>query len=359
MIGEKRDHTPRIVSKWVPNPELWDLVKLAWKMRAEGRTYSDIQKATGGKIYRTINCWQTFFTNKTYLGIQKFGDLEVSNHHEPAVTLEMWEAVQKRMHAYPGGLGISHPRRNAYPSLLSGLATCMECGAAMVHHKGRENRKWAYYACGVRDLERGIEKSCKSRRVNARRADRVILDTILNRILTPAFLEELIEEAREQMNDTSSLDQEITLKQALLDNLDRGIQRLLDLVKSGEMDNNDAIVRLRQRQAERAHTKSEIRLVEARRDASKIEITPEAISLVLDMWRGQFAELMQTNDLRALRALLARFVTKVELGYERGRIWYTYPVDGNTSRNNSPDVGAQKRPPSGGFIFKPEPPLRG
>ena len=212
VIGEKRDHAPRVVSKWIPDPELWELVKIAWQMRADGRTYGDIQKATGGKIYRTVNCWPTFFRNKTYLGIQKLGDLEIPNHHEPAITWEVWEKVQKLKGVYPSG--INHPFRKAYPSLLSGLAYCTECGAAMIHHTSARTNDWPYYICNKKDRQKGLaSKSCNSRRINARRADRLILSTVIDRILTPVFLEELIEEVREQMTDTSSLDREITEKQ--------------------------------------------------------------------------------------------------------------------------------------------------
>ena len=342
VIGEKRDHTARVVSKWVPDPELWDLVKLAWQMRADGRTYGDIQKATGGRIFRAANCWPTFFRNKTYLGIQKFGDLEIADHHEPAITRQVWEAVQKRKGYYPRGL--NHPRRNAYPSLLSGLAVCMDCGAAMIHHKSATRDDWPYYICNIKERQKSVDKSCHSRRVNARRADRVILETVLNRILTPAFLEDLIEETREQMSDTSSLDLEITQKKTALESLDRGIQRLLDMVESGDMATGDATTRLKQRQAERARMQSELRLLEARRDTSKIEITPEAVALVLDTWCRQFSDVQEAGDMRALRALLSRFIVKVELGYKQGRIWYTYPVGGDNTREQVPDLGAHDPP---------------
>ncbi len=259
VIGEKRDHTARVVSKWVPDSELWDLVKLAWRMRAEGRSYGDIQKATCGKIFRAVNCWATFFRNKTYLGIQKFGDLEITDHHEPAITWQVWEAVQKLKGVYPRGL--NHPRRIAYPSLLSGLAVCLECGATMIYHTSAPSDGWAYYICNKKDRQRHVENACKSRRVNEHRADKVILETVLNRILTPAFLEELIEETRQQMSDTSSLDLEINQKKTMLEGLDRGIQRLLDLVEVGDVNTGDAIARLNQRQAERARTESEIRIL--------------------------------------------------------------------------------------------------
>ncbi|MGD0879147.1 MAG: recombinase family protein [Anaerolineales bacterium] len=338
VIGEKRDHTARVVSKWVPNRELWDLVKLAWQMRAEGRSYGDIQKATGGKLFRSVNCWPTFFRNKTYLGIGKFGNLEIPDHHEPAITWEVWEVVQKRAGIYPRGL--NHPRRNAYPSLLAGLAFCLECGAAMNHHTSAPSDGWPYYICNKKDRQRHVENACQSRRINERRADKVVLETVLNRILSPVFLEELIEETREQMSDTAALDSKITQKQNELNGLERGIQRLLDLVETGDVETGDATTRLKQRQAERARLQSEIKILEAQRDNAKIEITPETVALILDTWRDQFTKVQEANDIRALRALLARFVVKVELGYKKGRIWYTYPVDGNNTQIQTPDMGA-------------------
>jgi hypothetical protein len=56
VIGRKRDGSERKGSRWVPDPEVWDLVKLAWQLRAEGRTYEVIQKATGRVIYKSKNC---------------------------------------------------------------------------------------------------------------------------------------------------------------------------------------------------------------------------------------------------------------------------------------------------------------
>lgn len=94
VIGKKQDGSPHIVSRWIPDPDLWELVKLAWKLRAEGKTYGEIRDATGGKLYKSKNSFASFFKNKTYLGIGKCGDLEVPDHHEAAIDLGIWEKVQ-------------------------------------------------------------------------------------------------------------------------------------------------------------------------------------------------------------------------------------------------------------------------
>jgi DNA invertase Pin-like site-specific DNA recombinase len=95
VIGEKRDGNPRRVSRWVPDPKLWDLVKLAWQLRAEGKTYTEIRDATDGNLYKQGSSFSAFFNNKTYLGIGKCGDLEVPNHHEAAIDQETWDKVRK------------------------------------------------------------------------------------------------------------------------------------------------------------------------------------------------------------------------------------------------------------------------
>jgi len=38
-IGERRDGMPRVVSKWEPDPVLSEYVKIAWQLRAQGKSY--------------------------------------------------------------------------------------------------------------------------------------------------------------------------------------------------------------------------------------------------------------------------------------------------------------------------------
>jgi DNA invertase Pin-like site-specific DNA recombinase len=100
-VGAKRDGTPRIMTRWVPDPIMWDLVRLAWQMRAQGKSHGEIQEATARKVHKSDTCWPTFFSNKAYLGIGVSGDLEVPQHHEPAITWEVWQAVQDAFRASP------------------------------------------------------------------------------------------------------------------------------------------------------------------------------------------------------------------------------------------------------------------
>ncbi|HEY9152489.1 MAG TPA: recombinase family protein, partial [Anaerolineales bacterium] len=85
IISSHRDGTPRIGTKWEVDPELGPLVAVAFKMRAQSRSLNEIMKAPCGILYKTKSGWLSFFTNKSYLGIGKCGDLEVPNHHPALV----------------------------------------------------------------------------------------------------------------------------------------------------------------------------------------------------------------------------------------------------------------------------------
>lgn len=333
-IGVRADGRPRTVPKWERDPKLWDLVKLAFQMRADGKTYGEITRATRGKLYKSFNCWITFFSNESYRGIGKCGDKRFPDHHEAAIDLATWEAVQRVQKLNPRA-GLRHPRRVAHPSLLSGLARCSRCGAAMVYH-AQASRNWPYYICGKRDRQK-TSKSCDGRRVNARKVNALILDMVLNRILTPDYFEALMAEIKNQMTDTASLESTITEKSADLRAVERGIANLLDLAES--FGTGAALDRLKQREAERAQLAAEIKELEARRDFQQVEITPEALALVLDTWRKQIIATNKSGNVAALRSLLARFVEKIELDYTTAKVWYTYPMNSLNRPNTESLLG--------------------
>jgi len=355
-IGTKRDGTPRVVSKWVPDPELWELVQLAWKMRAEGRSYAEITKATKGKLYRSKNCWPTFFKNKTYLGIGKCGDLEIEDHHEAAITKETWDTVQAQIEASPwhGKTGHpNHPRRKGNPSLLSGISFCVYCGSAIVHHRGHKNHNWPYYVCGKKDRQKKLG-NCDARRVGAKKAEGAIMDTILNRVLTPTYFEELLAELQTQFEDTKAIDQEITEKQTALREIEQAIHNLLDLAES--FGAGAAVERLKQRETEKADLLVSIRQLEANREMARLEVTPDALLLALNVWRGQLEEKIQTGNIPETKRMLSRFVDKVELGYKKANLWYTYPLDSNIPFRVYSGGGTGIKRRNRRFWFKPEPP---
>lgn len=327
-LGPHRDGMPHIVSKWEPDPVLSEYVKIAWQLRAQGKSYQEINRATNGKLYSSKNCWHGFFTNKSYLGIGKSGALEVPDHHEPLITWSLWEAVQKLNDASPrrGKTGhLNHPRRVGFPSLFSGFAYCLECGAMMVHSADRRKqpkRPWRNYICGTKD-RKGVAV-CTSRRVGAVKAEQQILAYVLEQVLTPEYLAEAIAETKKHLDSTTEIERQIQAEKRKLEELEIAIQRTLNTIeRTGSPAAQD---RLKQREAERSQTKAEIERLSLQRVTTVTEITPEALDIILAAWRAQFDRAEDSGNVRELKAWLMQFVSRIDLGYNRARIFYTHPI---------------------------------
>jgi DNA invertase Pin-like site-specific DNA recombinase len=323
-IGIKRNGQPRYGTRWTPDPDLAPLVTLAFKLRAEGKSLPEIMRATHGKLYPNKNCFCTFFSNKSYLGLGKCGDLEVENHHPALIDPETWQAVrdvQERIRRNMTG-NLLHPKRLNSPSLLSGIAVCIHCGSPIVREVSGP-RKWKAYLCGKKKNHANWH-ACEGRQIQSARADTAILDAVLTRILTPDFVTALLEDLKAQLSDTSDIDrQENTARQSLA-TCERSIARLLDTIEATE--SSTAKARLKERENERAALQFELTALQARKEAARLDISPDALDLILSVWTGAIRTAQEANDIRGLQSLLRQFVTKIELGYSLAKIWYTYPV---------------------------------
>ena len=197
----------------------------------------------------------------------------------------------------------------------------------MVFHTARKKGRdgWPFYICSKRDRQRGL-RECDTRRVNARQVDAKIFDIVLSRILTPAYFEELMSETRLVLSDVDNIDRAIIQKRNDIKSANQVINRLLELV---ETSGHGAAVQERytQREAEVKRLKYELQELESRRQVLDLEVTPDALAIVLDEWRAQITEAQNARDVAALRALLSRFIARIELDYTTAQIFYTFPID--------------------------------
>jgi len=333
---------PRIGIKWEPDPILAPLVVLAWELRAQGKSYTEITKATQGKLYTAKNSWVSHFQNESYLGIGKAGELRVENHHEPLITWELWQAVreaettQRRRH---------HPQRIKHPYLLSGLSFCIFCGASMVVHTSGGYRS---YICGMRDRKKGFANCPNSRRVNAPNAERLVLETVLFRILSPDFANELLEDMQKQLGNAESIDREIGQVNNALIAVERSIARLMELAEAtGDIEEiSKRLITLKLEQTEHL---SHIRALKAQRQQEVPVITLETLSTILDTWRDQIRKATENGEIITARKLLYQFVSKIELGYNKAVVHYTYPA---IPANDAESLRAHlNRLARGGFCF--------
>ena len=159
--------------------------------------------------------------------------------------------------------------------------------------------------------------------VGSRAAEAAIVEAVLQRILTPEYVQQLLEETRAAFCDTAGLDQEA---EKLIGELVEVEKKILNLLKLAEDGSLRIVDQLRQREAEQARLECDLRRIEAKRRAATIEISPEALKLAIKTWTSQVSQAREAGDVRDLKRILVRFVNRVDLGYNCARIWYSFPI---------------------------------
>ena len=325
QIGMKRNGKPRYASRWVPDPRWAPIVKRAFEMKADGATTKQILDET--RIFNTNNSLTWFFRNKTYIGVRKCGDIEVPGAHEPLVSRETWDRVQARLSAHARWSSSkkwttgTHPRQRVSSYLLSGLIRCSECGSAMIgsYDRLRSGNKFRFYVCGKRKRE-GI-RGCHTGKLRASLIEGAAMQHVMDRILTTGYVQTLLEAVNRRMNGESGrIDTEIARVARRLSDVNRAIYNLLNSV---ERDGSAAArQRLTEREAEKAQLGGELRSLTARRAESRLEVSDEVLSDALAQMRDD----LTTGELADRRAVLGRFVHRIEAHRERATLWYTFPL---------------------------------
>jgi hypothetical protein len=166
----------------------------------------------------------------------------------------------------------------------------------------------------------------EARMINAASPENNILDVVLNRILTSDIIQTLLAETKAQLSDTTIINGEIELLEKQIKDKQRAIQNLLYLAES--YGAQAAGARLQSREAELAGYQADLRELQAKKATAQVEVSPEALAVALAVWRDQIEAASQAGDIRVLRNLIfPRFITKIELGYDRARLGYSFPLD--------------------------------
>jgi hypothetical protein len=198
----------------------------------------------------------------------------------------------------------------------------MECSTLVAYGWGSKKHPWLFYMCGKKN--RHGYAACPSKRIGAKNAEAQIIAAILNQVLTPKYLSEVIAETKKKFISTDEIERQIKTARRRLEDLDIVIQRTLNAIeKTGSAAAQE---RLMQREAEKIQVKDEIERLSAQLATAQIEITPEAMEIVLQAWHDQFAKVQEEGNIRDIKAWLMQFVSRIDLGYNKARIHYTYPM---------------------------------
>lgn len=143
--------TERIAHRWEPDPRFERRVRLAFEMRAAGKSIKQIHNAT--HLYNALNGYTTFFQNCIYIGTLKFGEMSIEHYCKAIIPRKLWDKVQTIIAAHAARIhtqgGANHPRRAAGTYILSGIIKCARCGSPMngLTSRQRSGKDYRRYQC--------------------------------------------------------------------------------------------------------------------------------------------------------------------------------------------------------------------
>jgi site-specific DNA recombinase len=214
----------------------------------------------------------------------------------------------------------THPKRVASRFLLSGIARCGHCGKALVAQIAKSGQ-FSYYICGT--LNKKGAGSCPSRYLNTNKFERLIVEKLKERILTPENLTQMVELANTEIDEASTThQQERDLVISELADTGRRLDKLYDVIERGALDMSDLAPRvkeIRSRQDALLQRKAEIQALMAEK-----RIPPASIATVRADVEDMHA-LLSEGTLAERRAFVRDLVKEVRVTGDEVLVTYSPP----------------------------------
>jgi hypothetical protein len=214
-----------------------------------------------------------------------------------------------------------HPRRTASRFLLSGLARCSYCGKALIGRDAKSG-KFSYYVCGT--LEKRGAGSCRSRYLNSRKFEGLVIDKIKEHILTEEHLTKLVYLVNEQMDDASrEYQEELKLISREEDSISTRLDKLYDAVETGKINLDDLTPRIRE-------LRSRQEKLLARQSELEVAMSDKRVELAdMKMVKSYVIDLRHTLDegpLTDRRAFIRSFIKEIAVTQQEIQLTYTLPL---------------------------------
>ena len=266
-------------------------------------------------------------TNETYTGTLIWGSrakdnvppVRVDNAFPAIVSRDEFERVSAILGSKaPAKI---HPRRAASPYLLSGIVRCETCGKALTAHEAKSGQ-FTYYVCHSL-LKRG-QGACDTPRLNSKRFERMIIDSIRENILTESNIRELVklvnEELdsviREQREKAEAIDEE-------LNEIRRRLGRLWQAVETTDLEINDILPRIREHKERQE--KLEIAADEARAILA-VRMQGLGDEETIAAYVKEMSDFLMESELTETRAFIRSFVKEIGVVPGKATIRYTIPM---------------------------------
>lgn len=325
-ISHHRDGKPRIVSRWVPDPDLIPRIRQAFDLKLSGATGHQILAET--RLFTSITSLKTFFVNKIYIGILEYADLVIENYCEPLVDPKIFAAVQELIKNETGNTTtvLSHPRRKAPPDeyLLSGLLYCAYCSAPLnINHTRRGGKiVWTGYTCG--NVKRN--GTCHAPSLPRQALEDAVLEKIQTTILDPDILTAIqTTAARRTANHQAETQTALTTTKAELAETRRQLTNITNAIKA---TGHSTTLLKSLAELEKQETTIEQTIIELTEKQSRLppQLDPTRLNETTQRIKNQLQSGNQALIRRTLQGLIARITVERDGDKILGRIAFYHPA---------------------------------
>ena len=200
------------------------------------------------------------------------------------------------------------PRVVNGPTLLTGLAICAACGGGMTLRTGKGGR-YRYYACAT--CMRKGKTACKGRSLPMGLLDDLVIDALLDRLLTPDRVAQLISGLTERVaNDSNARQARLKALNKKLREIDAVIARLYKALEDGLVSDSDSFRnRLSGHEQRREEVMRLIAMTKRRLDQPRSLITPRKIEAFTTAMRDR----LRSGDSKFRKTYLRLFVERIEV----------------------------------------------
>ena len=214
-----------------------------------------------------------------------------------------------------------HPRRAASPHLLSGIVKCETCGKALTAHEAKSGQ-FTYYVC--HSLLKQGQGACDTPRLNFKKFERMIIDSIRENILTESNIRELVKLVNEESDSVIREQREkVEAVEEELNEIRRRLDRLWQAVETTDLEINDILPRIREHKERQE--KLEIAADEARAILST-RMTGLGDEETIAAYVKEMSDFLMESELTETRAFIRSFVKEIGVVPGKATIRYTIPM---------------------------------
>ena len=324
-------------------------IRHIFELASKGFGCKEIAKTLNKEGYHTADQLQwgqttvhKVLTNEAYCGTLIWGGrvehsairsgvppVRVENAWPAIIDRETFNSVRQKMgNNAPKAV---HPRVVASFYLLSGLLHC-SCGQAMIGRSAKSHQYY-YYVCS-RGNKQGKE-SCSARNLPKEKIEKLVIDQIKQKVLTPEYLEGLVKLVNAELDSTHGL-----LKNKLDDidlelaDIRNRLAKLYDVLETGKLNLDDLAPRIKELKAKQDGLMKTRVQTEADMVLEGVQhINAEAVKAYAQDLRS----LLEDGDFIQSKAFLRSFVKKIIIDGDKAKIQYHLPMppDGKRTQEES------------------------